>query len=83
MDILADTNILIRRINRFDAQHKEARAALRVLEERGDRVCLVPQRRLQYSMNENSASPRPPADIGVRRAFGNKPLAASRKCALS
>jgi len=43
MDILADTNILIRRINRFDTQHKEVRLALKILEERGDRVCIVPQ----------------------------------------
>lgn len=43
MDILADTNILIRRINRYDAQHKEVRTALRILAEQGYRVCIVPQ----------------------------------------
>src|ERR1019366_1386153 len=43
MDILADTNILVRRINRYDAQHKATREALRVLEADGHRVCVVPQ----------------------------------------
>ena len=43
MDILADTNILIRRINRHDAQHKETRSALRLLTEQGHRICVVPQ----------------------------------------
>jgi predicted nucleic acid-binding protein len=43
MDILADTNILIRRINRYDTQHKAARTALKVLEGDGHRVCIVPQ----------------------------------------
>ena len=48
MDVLTDTNILIRRINRFDAQHKEARVALRILEDRGDRVCIVPQNIVEF-----------------------------------
>jgi predicted nucleic acid-binding protein len=48
MDVLADTNILIRRINRFDAQHSETRAALRILEERGDRVRIVPQNIVEF-----------------------------------
>ncbi len=43
MDILADTNILVRRINRYDSQHKETRIALRLLTEMGHRVCIVPQ----------------------------------------
>jgi len=43
MDILADTNILIRRINRYDAQHKETRSALTILAEQGHRICIVPQ----------------------------------------
>ena len=43
MDILADTNILIRRINRYDSQHKETRFALRLLAAQGHRICIVPQ----------------------------------------
>src|SRR6266542_144320 len=43
MDILADTNILIRRINRYDARHKETRTALKAAEQQGHRVCIVPQ----------------------------------------
>jgi len=43
MDILADTNILIRRINRYDARHEEARTALGILEEQRHRLCIVPQ----------------------------------------
>jgi predicted nucleic acid-binding protein len=48
MDILADTNILSRRINRYAAQHKEARTALRILEEHGHRVCIVLYRTAEY-----------------------------------
>ena len=48
MDILADTNILIRRINRYDAQHKETRSALRLLAEQGHRVCIVPQNVIEF-----------------------------------
>src|ERR1700674_1009394 len=43
MDVLADTNILVRRINRFDAQHKETRSALKILQDQGHRLCVVPQ----------------------------------------
>src|SRR5882762_5164068 len=43
MDVLADTNILVRRINRFDAQHKETRSALKALQNPGHRLCVVPQ----------------------------------------
>ena len=43
MDVLADTNILVRRINRFDVQHHEARDALAALRRQGHRVCIVPQ----------------------------------------
>ena len=43
MDILADTNILIRRINRYDAQHKETRSALKLLAGQGHRIRIVPQ----------------------------------------
>jgi predicted nucleic acid-binding protein len=43
MDVLADTNIIVRRINRYDVQHKETRTALKVLGEQGHRVCIVPQ----------------------------------------
>jgi predicted nucleic acid-binding protein len=43
MDVLADTNILVRRINRFDAQHKETRSAPKVLQDQGHRLCVVPQ----------------------------------------
>lgn len=43
MDILADTNIIVRRINSYDAKHKEARTVLKILEERGHRLCIVPQ----------------------------------------
>ena len=43
MDILADTNILVRRINRYDKQHRETRAALKSAAENGHRICIVPQ----------------------------------------
>ena len=43
MDILADTNILVRRINRYDSQHQATRRALKLLESQGHRICIVPQ----------------------------------------
>ena len=48
MDVLVDTNILVRRINRQDPRYREARAALRMLEERGDRACIVPQNVVEF-----------------------------------
>jgi predicted nucleic acid-binding protein len=43
VDILAHTNILIRRINRNDFQHKDACDAVRTAERQGHRICIVPQ----------------------------------------
>jgi len=43
MNVLADTNILVRGIHRKDPQHKEALRAIRVLRNSGDTVCIVPQ----------------------------------------
>ena len=61
MDVLADTNILIRRINRHDAQHREARTALKALGELGHRVCIVPQNVIELW----SVAPRPLARNGL------------------
>lgn len=43
MNVLADTNILVRGIHRNDPQHKEALRAIRALRNAGDTVCIVPQ----------------------------------------
>ena len=43
MDFLADTNILIRRIHRADPKHRQTRAAVKRLRERGDRICVTSQ----------------------------------------
>ncbi len=43
MDILTDTNILVRGVHRKAAKHREAIGALRALRARGDRICIVPQ----------------------------------------
>jgi predicted nucleic acid-binding protein len=48
MDVLADTNILLRKVHRNFAGHTEAVQALRVLRERGDRVCVVPQNLYEF-----------------------------------
>jgi predicted nucleic acid-binding protein len=43
MDILADTNVLLRRIHRRDPQHRLAQRALNRLIRQGDRVCVTSQ----------------------------------------
>jgi len=43
VDYLGDTNILLRRIQRAHPDHLIARKAINTLQQRGDRVCLVPQ----------------------------------------
>src|SRR5712691_8951166 len=48
MDVLADTNILIRGVHRKAAQHREALGALRILRDNGDRVCVVPQNLYEF-----------------------------------
>src|SRR5580658_6837907 len=73
MDILADTNLLIRRINRFDLQHKIERGALEALDRRGDRVCIVPQNIIECW----SVATRPIE----RNGLGLLPTHAERICA--
>ena len=43
MDILADTNILVRRIHRGDPQHRQARESLNRLGADGHRLCVTSQ----------------------------------------
>src|SRR5260370_4080169 len=48
MDVLIDTNILVRRINRHDPQFRDARYALKTIEARGDRICIAPQNIIEF-----------------------------------
>ena len=48
MDVLIDTNILVRRINRHDPQYRDARDALKAIEARGDRICVAPQNIIEF-----------------------------------
>lgn len=48
MDVLIDTNILVRGVHRSAARHREAILALRALRGRGDRICLVPQNLYEF-----------------------------------
>jgi len=48
MDILTDTNIIVRGVHRKSAKHREALRALRTLRNRGDRVCIVPQNLYEF-----------------------------------
>ena len=43
MNVLADTNILVRGIHRKDPKHKECLRAIRALRKAGNTVCIVPQ----------------------------------------
>ncbi len=48
MDHLADTNVLIRSIDRTHAMQPEAAAALRTLLRSGERVCVTPQNIIEF-----------------------------------
>jgi predicted nucleic acid-binding protein len=48
MEHLADTNILIRRIDRAHAQQVEATTAVRALLRSGERVCVAPQNMIEF-----------------------------------
>ena len=48
MDILSDTNILIRSVHRKAANHRQALKALRLLRGEGHRICIVPQNLYEF-----------------------------------
>jgi predicted nucleic acid-binding protein len=48
MPYLADTNILLRLLQRNDPDHRLVRAALRTLRERGDQICFAPQNLVEF-----------------------------------
>jgi predicted nucleic acid-binding protein len=48
MDHLADTNVLIRSIDRTHTMHSEAVVALRTLLGSGERVCVTPQNIIEF-----------------------------------
>ena len=48
MDLLIDTNILVRRINRHDPQYRDVRHALEEIARRGDRICITPQNMTEF-----------------------------------
>src|ERR1700683_5569432 len=48
MDVLADTNILVRGVHRKGRKHGAALQALRALRDRGDRICIVPQNLYEF-----------------------------------
>jgi len=73
MDVLVDTNILVRRINRQDPRYREARAVLKALDERGDRAWIVPQNMVEFW----SVCTRPVE----RNGFGLDPTIADRMTA--
>jgi predicted nucleic acid-binding protein len=43
VDVLADTNVILRRLHRAHAQHRHARDAIRRLGKEGNRVCVTSQ----------------------------------------
>jgi predicted nucleic acid-binding protein len=48
VDILADTNILVRGVHRQADKHREALKALRVLRSQQHRICVVPQNLYEF-----------------------------------
>jgi len=70
MDVLVDTNILVRRINRQDPRYREARVVLKAPDERGDRAWIVPQNVVEFW----SVCTRP----AERNGFGLDPTIADR-----
>jgi len=48
MPFLADTNVLLRLLQRNDPDHALVRAALRTLGERGEQICFAPQNLVEF-----------------------------------
>ena len=48
MPVLADTNVLLRLLQRNDPDHTSARTALRSLRERGEQIRLAPQNLVEF-----------------------------------
>jgi len=48
MPYLADTNVLLRLLQRSDPDHHLVRAALRTLRERGEQICFAPQIMVEF-----------------------------------
>ena len=48
MPYLADTNILLRLLQRSDPEHSLVRAAVRALHRRGERICFAPQNLVEF-----------------------------------
>jgi predicted nucleic acid-binding protein len=48
VDLLIDTNILVRRINRHDPQYRDAHRALEKIAQRGDRICITPRNMMEF-----------------------------------
>lgn len=61
MDILADTNVLLRRIHRRDPQHRLAQRALNRLIRQGDRICVTSQNLIELW----AVCTRPPDNNGL------------------
>jgi predicted nucleic acid-binding protein len=43
VDVLIDTNVILRRLSRAHPQHRQARDAITKLSEQGDRICVTSQ----------------------------------------
>ncbi|MGH9660140.1 MAG: type II toxin-antitoxin system VapC family toxin, partial [Bryobacteraceae bacterium] len=43
MDVLSDTNVILRRLHRAHPQHRQARAAIRKVTADGNRICVTSQ----------------------------------------
>lgn len=70
MDVLADTNIILRRLHRAHPQHRQARDALTTLSGAGNRVVVTSQNLVEVW----AVCTRPPASNG----FGLTPVQAGR-----
>ena len=48
MPYLADTNVLLRLLQRSDPDHAIIRSALRTLQRRGEQICFAPQNLVEF-----------------------------------
>lgn len=48
MPYLADTNVLLRLLQRSDPEHAMIRSALRTLHQRGEQICFAPQNLVEF-----------------------------------
>jgi predicted nucleic acid-binding protein len=78
VDVLADTNVILRRLHRAHPQHGQARDAIARISQQGDRVCVASQNLIELW----AVSTRPVANngLGLTPAQADRVVARVERC---